>query len=52
MNVLDYTTVVIPVTTADKHTDVFDPNHKPLSEKDEKNWKACMLNAQSMMSLL
>jgi len=45
MNVLDYTTVVIPVTTADKNIDVFNPDHKPLSEKDGKNWKACMFNA-------
>ncbi|KAI9660056.1 MAG: hypothetical protein M1821_001408 [Bathelium mastoideum] len=40
INVLDYTTVVIPVTKADSRIDVFDSKYKPMSEKDEKNWKA------------
>lgn len=41
MNVLDYTTVVIPVTKANSKIDVFDSSYVPMSEKDEKNWKAC-----------
>lgn len=40
-NVLDYTTMVIPVTTADKTIDVFDDDYKPLNDVDKKNWLAC-----------
>ncbi|KAL4911385.1 hypothetical protein BDW74DRAFT_184748 [Aspergillus multicolor] len=40
INLLDYSTVVIPVTKADKHHDVADPNYAPLSEFDAKNWGA------------
>jgi hypothetical protein len=41
MNVLDYPTVVIPVTVADKRVDLFDKDYKPLNEVDEKSWKSC-----------
>ena len=40
-NVLDYTTVVIPVTKANKSLDQADPNYKPLNEVDKQNWLAC-----------
>ncbi|KAL8847886.1 MAG: hypothetical protein Q9221_007097 [Calogaya cf. arnoldii] len=39
-NTLDYTTVVIPVTFADKKLDPFDDTYQPLNEKDKKNWLA------------
>ena len=40
-NTLDYTTIVIPVTLADKELDPFNDHYKPLNEKDQKNWLAC-----------
>ncbi|KAK5449280.1 hypothetical protein LTS15_008822 [Exophiala xenobiotica] len=40
VNVLDYTTVVIPVTTASAKIDLFDKDYKPLNEKDKLNWEA------------
>ncbi|KAL8639003.1 MAG: hypothetical protein Q9226_008934, partial [Calogaya cf. arnoldii] len=40
-NTLDYATVVIPVTFADKKLDSLDDTYQPLNEKDEKNWLAC-----------
>ncbi|KAI4272175.1 MAG: hypothetical protein L6R38_006687 [Xanthoria sp. 2 TBL-2021] len=39
-NTLDYATVVVPVTFADKKLDSFDDKYQPLNEKDEKNWLA------------
>ena len=49
VNVLDYTNVVIPVTSADSKIDLFDHHYKPLNEKDKKNWQACKyLGVQSM----
>lgn len=39
---MNYSVVVVPVTTADRDVDVFDPSYQPLNETDEKNWKACM----------
>ncbi|KAI0602177.1 amidase signature domain-containing protein [Biscogniauxia sp. FL1348] len=36
-NVLDYTTVVIPVTFADQDTDIIDPEFVPLTEEDKMN---------------
>ncbi|KAL8713136.1 MAG: hypothetical protein Q9220_002657 [cf. Caloplaca sp. 1 TL-2023] len=41
VNLLDYSAVVIPVTTADKTTDNFDHAYQPLNEVDRKNWEAC-----------
>lgn len=40
LNVLDYCSVVIPVTKANATIDSFNADYKPLSEKDELNWKA------------
>ncbi|OTB07283.1 hypothetical protein M426DRAFT_318298 [Hypoxylon sp. CI-4A] len=40
MNLTDYSSVVIPVTKADKLLDPFDQSYRPLNPKDEKNWKA------------
>ncbi|KAL4941732.1 hypothetical protein BDV06DRAFT_212437 [Aspergillus oleicola] len=37
VNVLDYTSIVIPVTLADKRIDVVSPNFKALSEEDRIN---------------
>ncbi|KAL8657680.1 MAG: hypothetical protein Q9226_001672 [Calogaya cf. arnoldii] len=39
-NTLDYVSVVIPVTFADKMLDSFDDKYQPLNEKDKKNWLA------------
>ena len=41
LNVLDYCSVVIPVTKANAKVDKFNADYKPLNEKDELNWKAC-----------
>ena len=40
-NALDYSTVVIPVSTADKALDPFDDQYEPLNEKDRLNWLSC-----------
>ncbi|KAL8410439.1 hypothetical protein RB596_000212 [Gaeumannomyces avenae] len=45
LNVLDYPTVVIPVTFADKDVDTVAPDFKPLTEADRKNMKAYDPNA-------
>ena len=42
INLLDYSAVVIPVTKANKHIDVFDYNYAPLNELDRENWQSCM----------
>ncbi|CZR55783.1 related to general amidase [Phialocephala subalpina] len=39
-NVLDFTAVVIPVTTADSKIDVFNHSYRPLNELDRQNWQA------------
>jgi hypothetical protein len=41
VNLLDYSTTVLPVTLVDKNIDVVDPGYKPLSAIDEKIQKAC-----------
>ena len=41
VNLLDYTSCVIPVTTVDKKVDVIDKNFKPVSEQDQKVWNDC-----------
>ncbi len=41
MNVLDCTSIVIPVTTASAKIDLFDKAYKPFNEKDKVNWEAC-----------
>jgi amidase len=38
INLLDYSTAVIPVTTANKTVDVVDPDYTPMNELDAKNW--------------
>lgn len=43
VNTVDYTAVVIPVTTADKSIDVVDGNFKPRNKKDEKLAGFCKL---------
>lgn len=40
-NTMDYTTIIIPVTRADKTVDKFDDKYEPLNDVDERNWKAC-----------
>ncbi|KAI3329205.1 amidase [Xylariaceae sp. AK1471] len=40
LNLMNYSVVVIPVTAADKALDAFDHAYRPLSELDEKNWRA------------
>lgn len=42
-NVLDCTTVVIPVTKTSKELDIMDPSYQPLNEVDKWNWLACQL---------
>ncbi|SPN97375.1 uncharacterized protein DNG_00889 [Cephalotrichum gorgonifer] len=39
-NTLDYVTIVIPVTFADKTLDQLDPDYKPVRPVDKKNWEA------------
>jgi len=41
VNMLDYTSAVLPVTLADKNIDVFDKNYKPISGQDEKVHLGC-----------
>ncbi|KAL2071771.1 hypothetical protein VTL71DRAFT_13006 [Oculimacula yallundae] len=38
INLLDYCTIVLPVTKADKSVDIFDHDYIPLNDLDEKNW--------------
>ncbi|KAK0622386.1 amidase signature domain-containing protein [Immersiella caudata] len=40
INLLNYSVVVIPVTKANKDTDVVDPSYQPLNDLDKKNWEA------------
>lgn len=39
-NVIDYTTLVVPVTRADQSIDIPDLNYVPVGEVDKKNWEA------------
>jgi hypothetical protein len=41
VNLLDYSTAVLPVTTVDKSVDVVDDGYKPISETDKKVWESC-----------
>lgn len=41
INLMDYSTVVIPVTKADRVQDMTDTSYKPLDELDARNWEAC-----------
>lgn len=40
-NVVDYTTIVIPVTYAQKIIDRFDNDYDPISEMDKEIWESC-----------
>lgn len=40
IDLLDYTSIVIPVTRADKNLDPFDKSYQPMNDIDDKNWKA------------
>ena len=48
INLLDYTAITIPVTTADKNIDVVDTEFKPLNEQDEEIWKSCKFITESV----
>ncbi|CAG8249637.1 unnamed protein product [Penicillium salamii] len=51
INVLDYATVVIPVTFADMNIDVVDPGFRPLSEKDLMNMKSSINQSINQSSI-
>ncbi|KAL9625230.1 MAG: hypothetical protein Q9160_000632 [Pyrenula sp. 1 TL-2023] len=40
INLLDYTSVVVPVTKADKNVDRGNDDYKPINDIDKKNWEA------------
>ncbi|KAL9085591.1 MAG: hypothetical protein Q9159_004630 [Coniocarpon cinnabarinum] len=40
INLMDYTSTVIPVTAVNKDVDKFDHSYKPLSDFDKQNWDA------------
>ncbi|KAI9718694.1 MAG: hypothetical protein M1812_003868 [Candelaria pacifica] len=39
VNILDYTSAVIPITTSNKAIDIVDVNYEPLNEKDRTVWE-------------
>ena len=41
VNVLDYTSIVIPVTFADQEIDIVSPNFKALNEEDRLSMEHC-----------
>ncbi len=41
INLLNYSTAVIPVTRADMTLDVVDESYRPLNATDKRNWEAC-----------
>ncbi len=41
VNILDYTSAVIPVTTSDKTIDVVDEGYVPMNEQDRVVWQNC-----------
>ena len=41
INVLDYASCAVPVTTADKNVDVVDKNFKPVSDEDKGIYEKC-----------
>lgn len=41
MNVLDYPSVVIPVTFVDKEVDTIYTNYEPLNQEDKENMDTC-----------
>ncbi|KAI0451145.1 amidase signature domain-containing protein [Xylaria acuta] len=40
LNLMNYSVVVIPVTTANKHIDTIDSYYQPSSDLDRQNWEA------------
>lgn len=42
-NVLDHTTMVVPVTRVDKDIDKFDKDYSTTEEADLKTWESCRL---------
>ncbi|KAI1506266.1 amidase signature domain-containing protein [Biscogniauxia marginata] len=40
LNILDYTTIVVPVTFADKDIDAIDPEFVPMNENDKRNMES------------
>ena len=50
INLLDYTSVVIPVTKADKNVDKKPDDFSALNDKDKKNWDACGCNLEMRCS--
>lgn len=47
INLLDYTSIVIPVTKADRSLDKFEKYYTPLNNTDRMNWEACKQEEQS-----
>ena len=47
VNLLDYTSCVIPVTTADQNTDVMDKEFEPLSDEDRAVADLCPYNSKT-----
>jgi amidase len=43
VNLLDYTSVVVPITTADKNVDIADKDYKPLNDEDKICYESCKL---------
>ena len=41
VNILDYTSCVLPVTTADKNIDTVNKDFKPISQLDQSIWDTC-----------
>jgi hypothetical protein len=52
VNMVDYTSAVLPVTLADKNIDVVDEGYKPLNDKDEKVFLACELEVKLEVKLV
>jgi amidase len=42
-NLLDYSSVTVPVAFADKNVDVADSSFTPMRDLDEKDWNDCKL---------
>lgn len=48
INLLDYTSIVIPVTKADRSLDKFEKYYTPLNKTDKMNWEACKQEEQTL----
>ena len=49
VNLLDYSSVVIPITLVDKNIDVINKDFKPLSDLDEEVQRDCMFSFPSLI---